>query len=905
MCFIGFYLFLSVFIYTSNGIPDSVRILGLFESENQMEEIAFRYAVDRVNSARHVLPRTRVLGQVERVSLRDSFTASKKVCNFLRYGLVGVFGPSSDTATHIQSLCDAFELPHVETRYDRKRKRYRDDSAVNLYPHPETLSKAYYDLVKSWGWKNVALLYEQGSSLTELQELMKAQDINFHLKELPLEGDVRPLLKEIRKDSISQIVLACSSKRILDILRQANQVGLISTYHSYVLTSLDLQTVDLAEFRDSGVNITGYSIIDPTKSEVANAVSDWVFGELRYGRALDLTEKKLTVSAALIYDAVLLFSKALHDLDRSQDISVRPMNCNSPDQTTYGSALVSYMKLMELDGLTGSIKFDGRGYRTQFSLDIIEYSHTEDFKKIGTWTPSYGTNFTRNYQDVYAQIIEGLQNRTFRVTTILTQPYVMLVPDWEALGLEGNDRFEGFAVELINDISEILKFNYKIHVVEDGNYGSLDANGQWNGMIKELLDQKADVAIGDLSINYDRETAVDFTTPFLNTGISILYKKAQKKPPSLFSFLLPFSVDVWIYMATAYLGVSVLLFILARITPDEWDSPHPCKESDVLENTFNMQNCTWFTIGSLMQQGSDIAPKAVSLRLVAALWWFFTLIMISSYTANLAAFLTVERMDSPIESAEDLAKQTKIKYGCVGSGSTIAFFRDSKIPTYQRMWSFMESARPSVFNKNTPEGIDRVIKSNGGYAFMTESATIEYQTERNCDLVQIGGNLDSKGYGVALPHGSPFTGAFSSAVLQLLESNKILILKTKWWKEKHGGGRCGKKESKSLSSANELGLANVGGVFVVLLLGLIAASIVGLFEFFWKARKLAGDEVESIKAEMFKELKFALSCSGEDTKPVRKRQRIGDSDSNINRNSVNRSAIWKSNGPNSNNNSNS
>ena len=63
--------------------------------------------------------------------------------------------------------------------------------------------------------------------------------------------------------------------------------------------------------------------------------------------------------------------------------------------------------------------------------------------------------------------------------------------------------------------------------------------------------------------------------------------------------------------------------------------------------------------------------------MVAGMWWFFTLIMISSYTANLAAFLTVERMESPIESAEDLAKQTKIKYGCVESGSTGAFFRVS------------------------------------------------------------------------------------------------------------------------------------------------------------------------------------------------------------------------------------
>ena len=67
--------------------------------------------------------------------------------------------------------------------------------------------------------------------------------------------------------------------------------------------------------------------------------------------------------------------------------------------------------------------------------------------------------------------------------------------------------------------------------------------------------------------------------------------------------------------------------------------------------------------------------RSLSARLIATMWWFFSLIMISSCTANLAAFLTVERMDSPILSAEDLAKQTQIKYGCLESGSTRAFFR--------------------------------------------------------------------------------------------------------------------------------------------------------------------------------------------------------------------------------------
>lgn len=77
------------------------------------------------------------------------------------------------------------------------------------------------------------------------------------------------------------------------------------------------------------------------------------------------------------------------------------------------------------------------------------------------------------------------------------------------------------------------------------------------------------------------------------------------------------------------------------------------------------------------QLGSDIAPKAGSSRFVASVWYLFTLIIVSSYTANLAAFLTVRRMDSPIKNAEDLSLQTDIKYGTLLEGSTRQFFKVS------------------------------------------------------------------------------------------------------------------------------------------------------------------------------------------------------------------------------------
>lgn len=67
--------------------------------------------------------------------------------------------------------------------------------------------------------------------------------------------------------------------------------------------------------------------------------------------------------------------------------------------------------------------------------------------------------------------------------------------------------------------------------------------------------------------------------------------------------------------------------------------------------------------------------RGVPPRLAAAVWWFFALIVTSSYTANLAAFLTKEQMEASISNVEDLATQSQIRYGVLAGGSTESFFR--------------------------------------------------------------------------------------------------------------------------------------------------------------------------------------------------------------------------------------
>lgn len=77
--------------------------------------------------------------------------------------------------------------------------------------------------------------------------------------------------------------------------------------------------------------------------------------------------------------------------------------------------------------------------------------------------------------------------------------------------------------------------------------------------------------------------------------------------------------------------------------------------------------------------------------------------------------------------------------------------QDSMIETYKKMWRFMENKKPSVFVSTYEEGIRRVLEGN--YAFLMESTMLDYIVQRDCNLTQIGGLLDTKGYGIATPMG--------------------------------------------------------------------------------------------------------------------------------------------------------
>ncbi|XP_059470909.1 glutamate receptor ionotropic, kainate 2-like isoform X7 [Neocloeon triangulifer] len=831
-------------------LPPVIKIGAIFteDQKDSSTELAFKYAVYRINKDKTLLPKTTLVYDIQYVPKDDSFHASKKACQQVHGGVQAVFGPSEPLlGAHIHSICDALDIPHLEARLDLDPE-FKEFS-INLHPAQPLLNAAYQDVMAFLNWTRVAIVYEEDYGLIKLRELVRSeQDVDVYLRQVTPDS-YRRVLKEIKAKEIYNLVVDTRPENMQHFLKGILQLQMNDYKYHYLFTTFDIETFDLEDFKYNFVNMTAFRIVDAEDVGVREILRDMERFQ-PVGHSILNKSRIIQAEPALMFDSVHVFAIGLQTLEQSHTLRISNVSCEDELPWDGGLSLINYINSVEFKGLSGPIEFK-EGRRIQFKLDLLKLKQ-HALVKVGEWSPTGGVNIT----DRGAFFDPGNMNVTLVVITILEHPYVMmhyeknytgnarfygfcvdllervsrevgfdyildLVPDrkygaqdpltgeWNGMVLQlmkhetpyvmmrpqsnltGNARYEGFCIDLLREIAAMVGFEYRIELVPDGKYGVYDLeSGEWNGIVRQLMDKKADLAVGSMTINYARESVIDFTKPFMNLGISILF-------------------------------------------------------------------------------------KATSTRIVGGIWWFFTLIIISSYTANLAAFLTVERMITPIENAEDLAGQTEISYGTLDSGSTMTFFRDSMIETYKKMWRFMENKKPSVFVPTYEEGIRRVLEGN--YAFLMESTMLDYTVQRDCNLTQIGGLLDSKGYGIATPMGSPWRDKISLAILELQEKGEIQMLYDKWWK--NPGDTCTRNDKGKESKANALGVQNIGGVFVVLLCGLALAVIVAIFEFCWNNKRNSEYTNRSVTAphqslcaEMTDELCFALRCRGSRQRPALKRQ---------------------------------
>ncbi|XP_077670605.1 glutamate receptor 2 isoform X2 [Eretmochelys imbricata] len=816
---------------------NSIQIGGLFPRGADQEYSAFRVGMVQFSTSEF-----RLTPHIDNLEVANSFAVTNAFCSQFSRGVFAIFGfYDKKSVNTITSFCGTLHVSFITPSFPT------DGTHPFVIQMRPDLKGALLSLIEYYQWNKFAYLYDSDRGLSTLQAVLdSAAEKKWQVTAINVgninndrkDETYRSLFQDLEVKKERRVILDCERDKVNDIVDQVITIGKhVKGYH-YIIANLGFTDGDLSKIQFGGANVSGFQIVDYDDPLVSKFVQRWsTLEEKEYPGAHTSTVK---YTSALTYDAVQVMTEAFRNL-RKQRIEISRRGnagdclANPAVPWGHGVEIERALKQVQVEGLTGNIKFDQNGKRINYTINIMELKNTGP-RKIGYWS-EVDKMVVNPIDGPLGNESTGLENKTIVVTTILESPYVMMKKNHELL--EGNERYEGYCVDLAAEIAKHCGFKYKLTIVGDGKYGARDADTKiWNGMVGELVYGKADIAIAPLTITLVREEVIDFSKPFMSLGISIMIKKPQKSKPGVFSFLDPLAYEIWMCIVFAYIGVSVVLFLVSRFSPYEWHTEEfedgRETQSNESTNEFGIFNSLWFSLGAFMQQGCDISPRSLSGRIVGGVWWFFTLIIISSYTANLAAFLTVERMVSPIESAEDLSKQTEIAYGTLDSGSTKEFFRRSKIAVFDKMWTYMKSAEPSVFVRTTAEGVARVRKSKGKYAYLLESTMNEYIEQRKpCDTMKVGGNLDSKGYGIATPKGSSLRTPVNLAVLKLSEQGVLDKLKNKWWYDK---GECGAKDSGSKEKTSALSLSNVAGVFYILVGGLGLAMLVALIEFCYKSR---------------------------------------------------------------------
>ncbi|KAI5645988.1 ligand-gated ion channel domain-containing protein [Phthorimaea operculella] len=785
-------------------------------------------------------------------NLSDALNISASLFNLgSSEGVIGIIdGLGGKGTEHVQAICDRLELPHVILQPD---ELYNDEwSILNLYPSADAYNTILQEIITHKDWNNFTLLYEKGHSIKLMSSLLEMGNSTdpFYVSVRELSGDnYRDVLINAKEQGYTNFVVDCPSEKIHQLLTHAQQVGLMADEHSYIFLSPDVFTLDLTRFRYGGVNITGFRLLNMKPD------SDlWKFCE-EYNNSIEAVEAQdLKTKVVLIYDAVKVFYEAVQKINISDTftLSTQTLSCDSYETWISGATLLNFMKTNKISGITKTLAFDGLGERDEVTWDILELTPAGN-QTIGQFVDNKLIidrpiiTITEDSEDSI------MKNKSFLVLVGVAPPFTYTRES--ATKLTGNDQYEGFAVDLIEALSKMLAFNYELKVEKK------TAN-----MVEDLEEDRAHFAICDFTITVDRQKRIDFSTPFMSVGIGIIFKEPSKQPPAMFSFMEVFDKEVWLWMLFIQMGIGVIMIFVGRISNKEWQNPVPCVEQpEELSNQFSFANSIWLIIGSVMQQGSEIAPIALAPRMITSIWWFFTMVMVASYVGTLVAFLTVERNVLPFQTIEELASLKSVSYGVVAKGSTETFFKNANGDVYQKLYRNMKRV------ESNDEGIE--MAENSTFAFFSESSAIDYYRHRHCDLLQVGGLLDSKSYGIGMKKESLFKPFIDDALLKLKENGELQKMQDSWWKEKRGGGKCGEKKEEA---PLQLSMKNMTGAFVVLGGGCLFGILISIIDMLWWLFKRSIKYNTTFKYELVEELKFALKFQG-DVKPVKRPNKtVGD-----------------------------
>ncbi|XP_056132917.1 glutamate receptor ionotropic, NMDA 3B [Lampris incognitus] len=370
----------------------------------------------------------------------------------------------------------------------------------------------------------------------------------------------------------------------------------------------------------------------------------------------------------------------------------------------------------------------------------------------------------------------------------------------------------GYCIDLLEKLAEDLRFEFDLYIVGDGKYGAWKG-GRWTGLVGDLLNEVADMAVTSFSINSARSKVIDFTSPFFSTSLGILVRSKDTAAP-IGAFMWPLHWSMWV-------GIFVALHITALfLTLYEWKSPfgmtpHGRNRVKVFSYSSALNLCYAILFGRTV---SSKTPKCWTGRFLMNLWAIFCLLVLSSYTANLAAVMVGEKTFEEVSGIHDAKLHHPshgFRFGTVKESSAEDYMKKSFPEMHEYMRRFNEPT--------TPEGV-AALKLDPPQldAFIMDKALLDYEVsiDADCKLATVGKPFAIEGYGIGLPQNSPLSSNISEFIGRYKSDGYMDMLHDKWYKVVP----CGKRVF-AVTETLQMGIRHFSGLFVLLCVGVAGALL--------------------------------------------------------------------------------
>ncbi|RVE69298.1 hypothetical protein OJAV_G00076370 [Oryzias javanicus] len=655
-------------------------------------------------------------------------------------------------------------------------------------------------------------------------------------------------LDAVEEDSRSQIMLKkvqspvvllyCSKDEAVYILEEARSLGLTGFGYIWIVPSLTTGNPEITpEAFPSGMISVSYD--------------DWDYPlEARVRDGLGI----ITSAAAAM-------------LEEYGDIPEAKTSCYGQMEKTTKlppSALHKYMMNVTWDGR--DLSFTEDGYQENPKLVVIVLNKEREWEKMGkldngsltvkypVW-PRFNSFGDAELDDNHLSIVT-LEEKPFVIVEDVERltgtcmrnsvPCRKHIKDntTEAGGTYIKKCCKGFCIDILKKIAKYVKFTYDLYLVTNGKHGK-KINNVWNGMVGEVVYKKAVMAVGSLTINEERSEVIDFSVPFVETGISVMVSRSNGTvSPS--AFLEPFSASVWVMMFVMLLLVTAMaVFMFEYISPLGFNR-NLAQGKDPHGPSFTMGKAVWLLWGLVFNNSVPVQnPKGTTSKFIVSVWAFFAVIFLASYTANLAAFMIQEEFvdqvtglsDNKTTSRQPRAKQTAefqnphaysppFRFGTVPNGSTERNIRKNYPAMHQYMVKYHQTGV-----------VDALVSLKTGKldAFIYDAAVLNYMAGRDegCKLVTIGSGyiFATTGYGIALQKGSYWKRQVDLAILAIIGDGEMEELEAQWLT-----GICHNEKNEVMSS--QLDVDNMAGVFYMLAtaMGLSLITFISEHLFYWRLR---------------------------------------------------------------------